>query len=154
MKSTDNSSYTVTAPDLYLADNGVNVLITSTNADFVKGVQLLFERYILNSIVFNVQNYETTSASLPWLWHVSRTCEYMIVDLDTCAWEDIMAALLKTRDSTHTVIFYAEKKKRREAIKLINATTKYLVLTDMPDLADFLDSEFRMRAENNGLFDD
>ena len=135
----DNSSYTVTAPDLYLAEAGLNVLITSTNEDLIEGIKLLFEKYILSSIVFNVQDRITNSASLPWMWHVSRTCEYMIVDLDTCAWEDIMAALLKNRDENHTVLFYSEKNKKREAVKLINATSKFIIFNNLKQLDKFLD---------------
>lgn len=135
----DNSSYTVTAPDLYLTETGLNVLITSTNNDLIEKIKLLFEKYVMSSIVFNVQDKATNSNSLPWIWHVSRTCEYMIVDLDTCAWEDIMAALLKTKDDMHTVIFYSEKRKRREAIKLINATSKFIIFHNINELDKFLD---------------
>jgi hypothetical protein len=137
----DNSSYTVTAPDLFLADAGLSVVITSTNNDLVDGIKLLFEKYVINSIVFNVQDKTTNGTTLPWLWHVSRTCEYMIVDIDTCAWEDIMAALLKTTDDMHVVIFYSEKRKRREAIRLINATSKYIIFNSLEDLDKFLDIE-------------
>lgn len=137
----DNSSYTVTAPDLFLADTGLNVLITSTNTELVEGIKLLFEKYIMVNLVFNVQTNVTNNNSLPWMWHVSRTCEYMIVDLDTCAWEDIMAALLKTRDDNHMVIFYTEKRKRREAIKLINATSKFIILNNLVEFDKFLDLE-------------
>jgi lipid II:glycine glycyltransferase (peptidoglycan interpeptide bridge formation enzyme) len=146
----DNSSYTVTAPDLLLTENGVNVLITSTDKVLTNGIKLLFEKYIMSSIVFNVQDTETTSASLPWMWHVSRTCEYMIVDLDTCAWEDIMSALLKTKDDNHMVIFYSEKSKRREAIKLINAVGKYIIFSNLDDLDKFLNIE----TSYPGMLDD
>jgi hypothetical protein len=135
----DNSSYTVTAPDLYLAEAGLNVLITSTDKELIDGIKLLFEKYVMSSIVFNVQDKPTNSASLPWIWHVSRTCEYMIVDLDTCAWEDVMAALLKTRDDMHTVIFYSAKNKKREAVKLINATSKFIIFNNLSQLDKFLD---------------
>ena len=103
MKPNDNSSYTVTAPDLFLSENGVNVLITSTDIELVNGIKLLFEKFISTSVIFNVQLTKSDPATMPWMWHVSRTCEYMVVDLDTCAWEDIMAALLKTKTPNHTV---------------------------------------------------
>lgn len=137
----DNSSYTVTSPDLHLTESGLNVLITSTNKKFTEATKLLFEKYIMSSIVFNVQDKPTNTASLPWMWHVSRTCEFMIVDLDTCAWEDIMAALLKTRDESHQVIFYSEKNKRREAVTLINATSKYVIFNNIQQIDTFLDIE-------------
>jgi hypothetical protein len=135
----DNSSYTVTAPDLYLNEAGLNVLITSTDKNLIDSIKLIFEKYITSSIVFNVQDSVTNSASLPWMWHVSRTCEYMIIDLDTCAWEDIMAALLKTRDETHSVIFYSAKNKKREAVKLINATSKFIIFNNLNQFDKFLD---------------
>lgn len=153
MKS-DNSLYTVTPPDLYLSENGLNVLVTSTNPVFVQDVQAILEHHIAGSIVFNLQEHETNSSSLPWFWHVSRTCEYMIVDLDTCAWEDILAAILKRRDNNHIVIFYSAKGKRREAIKLINATSRYTIFNSIEELNEFLEVEFKLRAESTGFFND
>lgn len=143
MKPDDNSSYTVTAPDLLLSENGVNVLITSTDEKLVNGIKLLFEKYIRTSVIFNVQLTQSDPATMPWMWHVSRTCEYMVVDLDTCAWEDIMAALLKTKTVNHSVVFYTEKRTRREAIKLINATSKYIIITNLEELNKFLDIDTR-----------
>lgn len=137
MKS-DNSSYTVTSPDLFLSDNGVSVVISSTDTELTSGIKLLVEKYIMSSIVFYVQGSKTTSVSLPWLWHVSRSCEFMIVDIDTCAHEDIMAALLKTVDEGHQVIFYSPKKKRREAIKLLNASSKFVMLSNINELDAYL----------------
>ena len=143
MNLNDNSSYTVTAPDLFLSENGVNVLITSTNEKLINDMKLLFEKFIRSSVVFNVQQVETKTNSLPWMWHVSRTCEYMLVDIDTCAWEDIMAALMKRTDTNHTVIFYSEKQVRREAIKLINATSNYITINNLEELNKFLDIDTR-----------
>lgn len=143
MNLNDNSSYTVTAPDLFLSENGVNVLITSTNEKLINSMKLLFEKFIRSSVVFNVQQKETKPDSLPWMWHVSRTCEYMLVDLDSCAWEDIIAALLKRTDENHTVIFYSEKNVRREALKLINATSNYVTITSLEELNKFLDIDTR-----------
>jgi len=143
MNLNDNSSYTVTAPDLFLSENGVNVLITSTNEELINDFKLLFEKFIRSSVVFNVQQQVTKPDSLPWMWHVSRTCEYMLVDLDTCAWEDIMAALIKRTDTNHTVIFYSEKQVRREAIKLINATSNYITINNLEELNKFLDIDTR-----------
>lgn len=143
MNLNDNSSYTVTAPDLFLSENGVNVLITSTNLELIEHFKLLFEKYIRTSVVFNVQQVETKPDSMPWMWHVSRTCEYMLIDVDTCAWEDIMAAILKTKTPNHTVIFYSEKKVRREAIKLLNATSQYIIINNLEELNKFLDIDTR-----------
>jgi len=143
MNLNDNSSYTVTAPDLFLSENGVNVLITSTNEELINNFKLLFEKFIRTSVVFNVQQVETKPDSLPWVWHVSRTCEYMLVDLDTCAWEDIMAALMKRTDENHSVIFYSEKNVRRESLKLINATSNYVTITKLEDLNKYLDISTR-----------
>ena len=94
-------------------------------------------------IQFNVQLTQSDPATMPWMWHVSRTCEYMVVDLDTCAWEDIMAALLKTKTPNHTVLFYTAKGVRREAIKLINATSSYITITNLEELNKFLDIDTR-----------
>ena len=51
--------------------------------------------------------------------------------------------LLKTKTPNHTVVFYAEKRVRREAIKLINATSKYITITNLEELNKFLDIDTR-----------
>ena len=138
MNPNDNSVYTVTAPDLHLTDDGLSVLITSTNQEFLESVKKQFERYILQSIVFNVQDSQTTETSIAWMWYVSRTADLMIVDVDTCSWVDICTALTKEVDDDHEVIFFSEKNKKRDAIRLINATGKYLILRNVEQLEDFI----------------
>lgn len=138
MNPNDNSVYTVTAPDLHLTDDGISVLITSTNQEFLESVKKQFERYILQSIVFNVQDSQTTETSIAWMWYVSRTADLMIVDVDTCSWVDICTALTKEVDDDHEVIFFSEKNKKRDAIRLINATGKYLILRNVEQLEDFI----------------
>ncbi len=134
----DNSSYTVTPPDLYMTEHGISILISSTNTDFIVSVKELFEKFIATSIVFLVQNKKTNSETLPWMWNVSKTCDFMIVDVDTCAWEDIMTGLLKSKDEENTVLFYSDKYKRRETVKLINATGTNLVVRSLDDINNYI----------------
>jgi hypothetical protein len=54
-----------------------------------------------------------------------------------------MAALMKRTDTNHTVIFYSEKQVRREAIKLINATSNYITINNLEELNKFLDIDTR-----------
>jgi hypothetical protein len=136
----DNSSYTVTPPDLFLSENGVNALIVSTDDNLIDGIKLLFEKYIMSSIVFNVQK-NTTSGNLAWLFHVSTSCEFMVVDLDTCKVEDITSALLKSVDESHIVIFVSLKQKKRDLIRLINAKSKYLIFSSIVQLDQYLQIE-------------
>jgi len=136
----DNSSYTVTHPDLFLSDNGVQVLLISENESLVADIKLLFEKYIMSSIVFNVQS-KTTQSSIAWLHHVTNSCEFMVVDLDTCTWEDVIAATLKTVDETHVVIFMSSKQKKRDAIRLINAKSRYLIFQNILQLDAYLKIE-------------
>lgn len=134
----DNDSYTVTPPDLFLTENGISVVISSTNEEFVDKVKLIFEKHISTSIVFLVQKNKTNSETLPWLWHVSRTCEFMVIDIDTCAWEDIMAGLIKPVDDNHVVLYYSDKFKRRETAKLINATSENIVIRRVEDIDNYI----------------
>lgn len=134
----DNDSYTVTAPDLMLTEHGIGICISSTNEILITDIKELFEKYIATSVVFFVQNKKTTSATLPWVWNISNTCDFMIVDVDTCAWEDIMAALLKSQKTENTVLFYSDKYKRRETVKLINATGNNLVVRSIDDINNFV----------------
>ena len=134
----DNSSYTVTPPDLMLTEHGVSILISSTNEKLIKKVKDIFEKFIATSIVFYIQNKETNSNTLPWLLNVSKTCEFMIIDLDTCAEADIIAGLMKPKQDENTVLFYSDKYTRRDTIKLINATGENLVVTRMEDIHNYI----------------
>jgi DNA-binding NarL/FixJ family response regulator len=113
-------------------------LITSTNREFIESAKRQFEQYITHSIVFNVQDGQTTETTIAWMWYVSRTADLMIVDIDTCSWVDVCTALTKEVDEDHEVIFFSEKNKKREAIRLINATGKYLILRNVEQLEDFI----------------
>ena len=130
----DNSSYTVTSPDMMLTDDGVSVLITSTSTKFIDNIKDIYEKWIDTSIVFSVQKSPTSESSIGWMWYVSQPVDMMIVDLDTCAWVDVCAALLKKQDDNHTVVFISLKNKKREALRLLNAASKFIIL---PDLANF-----------------
>ena len=134
----DNDSYTVTAPDLMLTEHGIGIFISSTNEILITEIKELFEKYIATSVVFFVQNKKTTSSTLPWVWNVTKTSDFMNVDVDTCAWEDIMAALLKSKETENTVLFYSDKDKRRETVKLINATGTNLVVRSVQDINNFV----------------
>jgi hypothetical protein len=139
----DNSSYTVTSPDLLLTDDGMTVMISSTNEYFIDNVKLLFEKYVYTSIIFKVQPKVTNENTLPWMWYVSRSCDVMIIDLDTCAWVDICTALLKEIDENHIVVFYSEKYKKREVVRLINATSSYMVLRSIDELDEYIKIEMK-----------
>jgi hypothetical protein len=134
----DNDSYTVTPPDLMMTEHGIGILISSTNHELVDDIKAVFEQYIATSVVFMVQNNKTNGGTLPWMWNVSKTCDFMIIDVDTCAWEDIMAALLKSKEEPNTVLFYSDKYKRRETVKLINATGTNLVVRSIKDITAYI----------------
>jgi|TARA_B100001105_G_scaffold255050_1_gene252738 hypothetical protein len=134
----DNSSYTVTPPDLYMTEHGISILISSINDDLVISIKELFEKLIATSIVFLVQGKKTNSGTLPWMWNNSTTCDFMVIDIDTCAWEDIMAGLLKSKDKQNTVLFFSDKYKRRETVKLINATGTNLVVRSIEDINNYI----------------
>ncbi len=134
----DNSSYTVTPPDLYLTEHGISVLISSTNEELTEKIKNVVEKHVAISIVFLVQNKKPTSGTLQWMWNNSKTCDFMVIDVDTCAWEDIMAALLKSQEHPNTVLFYSDKYKRRETVKLINATGTNLVVRTIEDINNYI----------------
>jgi hypothetical protein len=142
----DNDSYTITHPDLLLTENGTTVFISSTNQKFIEDVKTLWEKYVASSIVFAVQPKQTTGASIAWMWNISQNCDALIIDLDTCAWVDIIASMQKVVDENHYVVFYTEKHKRRDAEKVINATSKYMIMTSIQELDEFL------KLELTGLF--
>ncbi len=135
----DNSSYTVTSPDLMLTDNGISIMIISNQKKFVDDVKLLIEKCITSSIIFYVQQTPTNEQSLPWLWYVSRSVDIMIVDLDTCQWTDILAATAKENGF---VAFYSPKNKKLDAIRLLNVQAKYPILQNWEEVEQMIKKEF------------
>tara|TARA_B100000035_G_C21036674_1_gene571377 strand:- start:1893 stop:2342 length:450 start_codon:yes stop_codon:yes gene_type:complete len=146
---TDNSVYTVTYPDLHMTDDGMSVLVTSTDSNFIDSVKGIFEKYIYTSIVFYVQPNKTNSETLAWMWNVSTTCDLMIIDIDSCAWEDIMAALIKPNYHNNQVLYYSSKYKRRETARLINATGTNLIVRKVEDIDRFI----RLQMNPEGIYD-
>jgi hypothetical protein len=135
----DNSSYTVTNPDLYLSDNGITIMITSTDDILVDGIKLLFEKYIANSIVFCVQDKITNEKNMAWSYYISRDCEIMIVDLDNSEWIDVCLAMSKHIDEQHIVIFYTEKHKKKEAELLVNTLgDQYIIVHSLEDIDSYI----------------
>lgn len=143
MMDRDNSVYTVTSPDLFLTEDGMSVLISSTNKNLVESIKNLFEKYIPSSIVFNLQQKQTNESNFAWFYHVTHSCDLMIVDLDTCAWIDIATALTKQVDENHVLMFYTEKHKKREAEKLINAQSKWLTINSIQQFDAHLKAEIQ-----------
>ncbi len=134
----DNSSYSVTSPDLLLTDDGITVLITSTDQKFIDDIKHIYEKYVDTSIVFNIQQIPTTESTVSWMWYVSRPADMMIVDLDTCAWVDVCAAILKPQTDNHSVVFFSKKHKKREAVRLLNATAEFIILKEVDHIDTFL----------------
>jgi|TARA_R110000824_G_scaffold322518_1_gene509175 hypothetical protein len=142
----DNSSYTVTSPDLMLTDDGPQILLSSTNSSLITEIKSLFERYINHSIVFNVCSSQTNENNVAWMWYVSRSADIVILDLDTCAWVDVCAAILKEDKKFHDVIYYTENKKRRDLVRLLNATSTSVILYNTTELDYYLKAKFDVNA--------
>ena len=142
----DNSSYTVTHPDLMLTPDGVNVCISSTDKQLIKSIQNTFEKYLLSSIVFNVQNTITTDKSLAWLYYISEPADFLIIDLDTCAWIDICLAMKKQEVEGKYILFFNQRNIKPEAVTLINAMGDFYMLTSIDRLDNFIHSEILPRG--------
>lgn len=127
----DNSSYTVTSPDIMLTDDSVNILICSHDQFFIDEVKDIYEKAIETSIVFNVQKTSTNLTNIGWLYYVSQSVDVMIIDIDTCDWVDICAAMAKDVDDSRQVMFVTQKNKKRELIRLVNAQRKYTILSSI-----------------------
>jgi len=142
----DNSSYTVTHPDLMLTPDGVNVCISSTDKQLIKSIQNTFEKYLLSSIVFNIQNTITTDKSLAWLYYISEPADFLIIDLDTCAWIDICLAMKKQEVEGKYILFFNQRNIKPEAVTLINAMGDFYMLTSIDRLDNFIHSEILPRG--------
>ena len=142
----DNSCYTVTHPDLMLTPDGVNVCISSTDKQLIKSIQNTFEKYLLSSIVFNVQNTITTDKSLAWLYYISEPADFLIIDLDTCAWIDICLAMKKQEVEGKYILFFNQRNIKPEAVTLINAMGDFYMLTSIDRLDNFIYSEILPRG--------
>ena len=136
----DNSSYTVTSPDLMLTESGMSVLISCNDQEVVDEIKLLIEQFInATSIVFYVQNKPTTDTSLAWLYHATMSSDLCIIDADNCAWIDILTTALNAKG---LVIYYSPKNKKRDALKVLHASAKYPIIHSREDLKEYITAEF------------
>lgn len=140
----DNSSYTVTAPDLLLTENGMSVLITCNDEEKIEQIKEIFENIVLTSIIFNVQRAPTNENTVAWLWYVSQPADIMIVDVDTCNPVDVSAALLRPQDDNHITVFLSEKHKNKAMIRLLNATASYPILNSLDELEFYIKLEMKV----------
>lgn len=142
----DNSSYTVTHPDLMLTQDGINVCISSTDTELVKSIQHTFEKFIQSSIVFNVQKNVTTDTTLAWLYYISEPADFLLIDLDTCAWIDICLAMKKQEVEGKYVLFFNQRNVKPEAVTLINAMGQFYMLDGVKKLDNFIHQEILPRG--------
>ena len=143
----DNSTYTVTAPDLMLTENGMSVLITCNDEEKIQQIKDIFESIVQTSIIFNVRRAPTNESTVAWLWYVSQPCDIMIIDIDTCSPTDVCAALLRPRDDNHITVFLSEKHKRKDMIRLLNATASYPILNSIEELEWYIKMEMKVVDE-------
>jgi hypothetical protein len=78
---------------------------------------------------------------------VSQPADIMIVDLDTASPTDATAAVLRPRDDNHITIFYSEKYKKRDLIRLINANSSYPILNNLDELEYYFKLEMKIDPE-------
>ena len=112
----DNSSYTVTAPDLYLTDDGISVLICSQDELFRKKIKDLLERYIISSLVFFENKNVTTEQNVAWEYFVSKQADLMIVDMDTCEYVDLCVALTRPIPQGKWTLFVKKPREKKANI--------------------------------------
>ncbi len=143
----DNSSYTVTSPDLLLSSNGITILIISQNKNNVENIKRMFEKYIVNQIVFCVQDKVTTEANMGWAYYISRSCDMVIVDLDNCEWIDVCMALTKElKEEFEKVIFYSERQKKRTVEMLQNSIGNYVMVRSIQELDTYIIDDLMNRS--------
>ena len=140
----DNSSYTVTAPDLYLTDDGISVLICSQNEEFRRQIKDLMERYIISSLVFFENNNITTEQNVAHSYFVSKQADLMVVDMDTCEYVDICVALRRPIPQGKWTLFVNQKGSKREVLRVISAEGKYYQFRTINEIEHFIQSELAM----------
>ncbi len=139
----DNSSYTVTAPDLYLTDDGISVLICSQDELFRKKIKDLLERYIISSLVFFENKNVTTEQNVAWEYFVSKQADLMIVDMDTCEYVDLCVALTRPIPQGKWTLFVNRKGSKREVLRIISAEGKYYQFRTIDEIEQFIITELQ-----------
>ena len=139
----DNSSYTVTAPDLYLTDDGISVLICSQDELFRKKIKDLLERYIISSLVFFENKNVTTEQNVAWSYFVSKQADLMIVDMDTCEYVDLCVALTRPIPQGKWTLFVNRKGSKREVLRIISAEGKYYQFRTIDEIEQFIITELQ-----------
>ena len=139
----DNSSYTVTAPDLYLTDDGISVLICSQDKEFKTKIQDLLERYIISSLVFFESDAITTENNVAWEYFVSRQADLMVVDMDTCEYVDLCVALTRPIPQGKWTLFVNRKGSKRDVLRIISAEGKYYQFRSIDEIEQFIVTELQ-----------
>lgn len=139
----DNSSYTVTAPDLYLTDDGITILIVTQNEHFSKRAKELFERYIISSLVFYESKNITNENNVAWEYFVSKQADLMIVDMDTCEYVDLCVALRRPHQEGKWTMFVNQKGTKREVLRVLAAEGKYFTFKSLEDISHFIETELQ-----------
>ena len=139
----DNSSFTVTAPDLYLTDDGIGVLIISQNPDFVDKVKRIMEKYIISSIVFFQNAKPTTEQNVAWEYFVSKQTDLMIVDMDSCEYVDLLVAITRPIPAGKWTIFVNQKGSKRDALRVISGEGKFFQFRNIEDIEMFIQTEIQ-----------
>tara|TARA_B100001057_G_scaffold410699_1_gene425915 strand:- start:366 stop:815 length:450 start_codon:yes stop_codon:yes gene_type:complete len=139
----DNSSYTVTAPDLYLTDDGISVLIVSQNPEFLVNIKTLLERYIISSLVFFESKSVTTENNVAWEYFISKQADLMVVDMDTCEYVDICVALRRPLPEGKWTLFVNQKGSKRDVQRVISAEGKYFSFKTVREIETFIQTELQ-----------
>ena len=138
----DNSSYTVTYPDLMLTDDSFTLLVISTNESLIQTIKSKFEHVVRSSVIFYVHNQPTTQNNIAWPFHIFQTCDVVIVDLDTCSYEDAFFITEKTVDDHHWGVFINQNNTKRTLCRLLNAQGKYTMLNNLQhELDEWINTE-------------
>ena len=139
----DNSSYTITAPDLYLTDDGISILIVTQNEEFSTQIKEIFERYIISSLVFYESNNITNENNVAWEYFISKQADLMIVDMDSCEYVDLCVALRRPVSASKWTMFVNQKGTKREVLRIIAEEGKFFQFRDIDNISVFIESELQ-----------
>lgn len=130
----ENPIYTITPPDMHLPEAGPVITILSSDKDFVKDIELLYNDFFKTvPISLYHTNGPIDDSNSAWIISMMRFSDTVFVDLDNLTEMGLFCAV---RGSKKAVIYFNRKNKRKGIVKILNTDRNTAVYDSVDDYAD------------------
>ena len=132
----ENPIYTITPPDIHLPEAGPVITILSSDKDFVKDIELLYNDFFKTvPISLYHTNGPIDDSNSAWIISMMRFSDTVYVDLDSISELGIVCVL--TQDSDNVIII-SNANKRKGMKQLLNTMRIYNIYESVEDYSNIM----------------